>query len=162
VQKVNLNNIASDFMIAPSKKTENRNGALIMGELFHFNFGDKDGSLGLNENSNYLTGLPFINFWDNSLKPSKNASDQINSDDTIINGGDIAGIQAAPEIAYRNHKVYLTGRTGTNADLWATSDRTYPTFKCDACFLTPKTAENGQQQMIGLKTNSDFITTRIR
>jgi len=144
-------------MIVPFKKTENRNGALIMGKYFHFYFDDKDGLRDLNENSDYPIGLPGINFWYNSLKLSNNASDQINSDDTIINGGDIAGIQAAPEIAYRNHKVYLTGRTGTNADLWATSDRTYPTFKCDACFLTPKTAENGQQQMIGLKTNSDFI-----
>lgn len=148
-------------MIVPFKKTEKRNGALIVGKFFHFNFDNKDCSWELNENSNYLTELPIIHFLDNSLKLSKNASEQINTEDTLIIGGDIAGIQAAPEIANRNHKVYLTGRTGTIADLRATFDRTFPILNCDACFHTPKTAEIGQQHMIGLQTNSDFNTTRI-
>lgn len=60
------------------------------------------------------------------------------SDDTLIIGGGIAGIQAALEIANSNHKVFLLERTGTIGGHMAMFDKTFPTLDCAACFLTPE------------------------
>jgi hypothetical protein len=148
-------------MIVPIKKTENRHGDLKMGKYVHFNFDDKDGSRKLKENSNYLSGLPVISCWDNSIKQLKYASHPINTEDKINIGGDIHGMQAAPEIAQSNHKVYLPGRTGITPGLVTTFDINFPIIICDACFHTPKKAETGQQHIPGLQNHSDLITSGL-
>jgi hypothetical protein len=162
VQQVNLNNIASDFMIAPLKKTANMYDVPAMGTYFHFNSNEKEGLWQLNEFSKYLTGFPFMGFLENSLKQTINTSEQITTEDSLFIGGEKAGIQAALEIAQSNHKVCLRERKGTIGDREDIYDKTFPTLNCAACFLTPKIAETRKQHIHGLQTHSDLITSRIR
>lgn len=77
------------------------------------------------------------------------------SENTLIIGGGIAGIQASLEIANAGKKVYLSEKTGTIGGHMAMFDKTFPTLDCAACILTPKMVEIGQHPNIDLMSYSE-------
>ncbi len=76
---------------------------------------------------------------------------------TLIIGGGIAGIQAALEIAYAGHKVYLVEREPSIGGHMIQFDKTFPTLDCSACILTPKMTSVGSNPNIELMTYSEVI-----
>lgn len=79
------------------------------------------------------------------------------SENTLIIGGGIAGIQAALEIANAGYKVYLVEKSGTIGGHMAMFDKTFPTLDCAACILTPKMVDVGQHPNIELITFSEVM-----
>lgn len=95
-----------------------------------------------------------------SINEITNSSQKIIAEGMLIIGGDIEGIQAAPEIAHCNHKVCLLERKGTVGGHWAISNRTISTFNCAVCFLTPKIAKIEQKSVIEPQIYSEVLQLR--
>ena len=70
----------------------------------------------------------------------------------LIIGGGIAGIQASLQCADAGYQVYLVEKDQSIGGHMAMLDKTFPTFDCFACILTPKMVSVGQHPRIKLMT----------
>jgi len=73
----------------------------------------------------------------------------------LVIGGGIAGMEAALQIAWAGHKVYLVEREPSIGGHMAQLDKTFPTMDCAACVLTPKMVSVGRHPNIELLTYSE-------
>lgn len=78
------------------------------------------------------------------------------SDNALIVGGGVAGMQAALDIANQGFKVYLVEKTSSIGGRMAAIDKTFPTLDCSACILTPKLSEVARHPNIELLTYSEM------
>ena len=75
---------------------------------------------------------------------------------TLVVGGGIAGLQTALELADAGHHVYLVEREPSIGGHMAQFDKTFPTFDCSACILTPKMSDVKQHENITLLSYSEL------
>lgn len=75
--------------------------------------------------------------------------------DVMVVGGGIAGMQAALDISYAGHRVYLVEKQPTIGGHMLQFDKTFPTLDCAACIGTPKMVSVGQGRNIELLTYSE-------
>jgi heterodisulfide reductase subunit A len=73
----------------------------------------------------------------------------------LIVGAGITGIQAALEIANAGYQVYLVEKEPTIGGRMGQFDKTFPTLDCAACILTPKMVSVGHRKDITLLTHSE-------
>jgi len=77
------------------------------------------------------------------------------SQDVLIIGGGISGIQAALDLGDQGFHVYLVERTPSIGGRMSQLDKTFPTLDCSACILTPKMVDAGSHPNIELMTYSE-------
>ncbi|MFW9891238.1 MAG: FAD-dependent oxidoreductase [Candidatus Thorarchaeota archaeon] len=83
---------------------------------------------------------------------SKTSKDHLKSNEALIVGGGVAGMQAALDIANQGFKVTLLEQTPSIGGRMAMIDKTFPTLDCSACILTPKLSEVSRHPNIDLLT----------
>ena len=83
------------------------------------------------------------------------SKDTIKSNDALVVGGGVAGMQAALDIANQGFKVTLLEQTPSIGGRMAMIDKTFPTLDCSACILTPKLSEVSRHPNIDLLTYSE-------
>jgi NADH:ubiquinone oxidoreductase subunit E len=59
----------------------------------------------------------------------------------LVQGGGIAGVQAALDLANSGFKVYLVERSPNIGGMMARLDKTFPTGDCATCIISPKLVE---------------------
>ena len=92
-------------------------------------------------------------------KPKSKTSvnkDTIKSNEALVVGGGVAGMQAALDIANQGFKVTLLEQTPSIGGRMAMIDKTFPTLDCSACILTPKLSEVSRHPNIDLVTYADI------
>ncbi|MFX1272708.1 MAG: FAD-dependent oxidoreductase [Promethearchaeota archaeon] len=77
------------------------------------------------------------------------------SENALVVGGGVAGMQAALDIADQNYKVYLLEKSSSIGGRMAMIDKTFPTLDCSACILTPRLSEVQHHPNIDLLTYSE-------
>ncbi|MFW9803694.1 MAG: FAD-dependent oxidoreductase [Candidatus Thorarchaeota archaeon] len=77
------------------------------------------------------------------------------SENALVVGGGVAGMQAALDIADQNYKVYLLEKSSSIGGRMAMIDKTFPTLDCSACILTPRLSEVQRHPNIDLLTYSE-------
>jgi heterodisulfide reductase subunit A len=80
------------------------------------------------------------------------------SENALVIGAGIAGIQAALDIAQAGFKVFLVEREPAIGGHMAQLDKTFPTLDCSACILTPKTVEVARHRNVELMTYSEVVS----
>ena len=70
----------------------------------------------------------------------------------LIEGGGIAGIQAALDLASSGYYVYMVEKTPSIGGVMAQLDKTFPTNDCSMCIMSPKLVEVGRHINIELIT----------
>lgn len=78
------------------------------------------------------------------------------SNEALVVGGGVAGMQAALDIANQGFKVYLLEKTPSIGGRMAMIDKTFPTLDCSACILTPRLSEVSRHPNIDLLTYSEI------
>jgi len=90
-------------------------------------------------------------------KPQKQATATKKvSQNALVVGGGVAGMQAALDIANQGFKVYLVEKSPSIGGRMAMLDKTFPTLDCSACILTPRLSEVARHPNIKLLTYSDL------
>ncbi|MGY5879473.1 MAG: CoB--CoM heterodisulfide reductase iron-sulfur subunit A family protein [Candidatus Thorarchaeota archaeon] len=77
------------------------------------------------------------------------------TNDALVIGGGVAGMQAALDIANQGFQVYLVERSPSIGGRMAQIDKTFPTLDCSACILTPKLSEVSRHKKIKVLTYSE-------
>ena len=77
------------------------------------------------------------------------------SNDVLIIGGGIAGIQAALDLGDMGLNVHLVEKLPSIGGRMAQLDKTFPTNDCSLCILAPKMAECSRHPHITLHTHSE-------
>jgi heterodisulfide reductase subunit A len=77
--------------------------------------------------------------------------------EVLILGAGIAGIQAALDLADRGIKVHLVEKEPTIGGHMAVLNKTYPTLDCSICILGPKMAEAATHPNIELYPYTDLV-----
>jgi heterodisulfide reductase subunit A len=77
------------------------------------------------------------------------------SKSVLVIGGGIAGIYSALELADKGYQVYLVERNPSIGGHMAQLSKTFPTFDCSACILTPKMVSLSQHPNIKIFTNAE-------
>ena len=77
------------------------------------------------------------------------------SENVLVIGGGVAGIQASLDLANAGVPVYLVERTPSIGGTMARLDKTFPTNDCAMCILSPKLVEVARHPSIHLLTNSE-------
>ncbi len=77
------------------------------------------------------------------------------SNQALVIGGGVAGIQAALDIANQGFTTYLLEKTPSIGGRMAALDKTFPSLDCSACILTPKLSEVARHPKIRLLTYSE-------
>ncbi|MFX1577395.1 MAG: FAD-dependent oxidoreductase, partial [Promethearchaeota archaeon] len=77
--------------------------------------------------------------------------------EVLVLGAGIAGIQAALDLADRGIKVHLVDKEPTIGGHMAVLNKTYPTLDCSICILGPKMAEAATHPNIELYPYTDLI-----
>jgi heterodisulfide reductase subunit A len=90
------------------------------------------------------------------LKPLTAKSLKVTKSVLVIGGG-IAGIYSALELADKGYEVFMVERTTSIGGHMAQLSKTFPTFDCSACILTPKMVSVSQHPNIKLFTNAEPI-----
>ena len=80
----------------------------------------------------------------------------IKSNEALVVGGGVAGMQAALDIANQGFKVTLLEKSPSIGGRMAMIDKTFPTLDCSACILTPKLSEVSRHPNIDLITYSEI------
>jgi len=80
------------------------------------------------------------------------------SQNALVIGAGIAGIQAALDLADQDIHVYLVEREGTIGGHMAQLDKTFPTLDCSSCILTPKMMDVSRHPNIDLLTYSEVTS----
>ncbi len=75
----------------------------------------------------------------------------------LVQGGGIAGIQAALDLADSGFKVYLVERDAAIGGMMAHLDKTFPTGDCATCIVSPKLVECARNINIEILTLSELI-----
>jgi len=83
-------------------------------------------------------------------------STAIKSNEALVVGGGVAGMQAAIDIANQGFKVTLLERSSSVGGVMAKIDKTFPTLDCSACILTPRLSEVSRHPNIDLLTYSEI------
>ncbi|MFB3889232.1 MAG: FAD-dependent oxidoreductase [Candidatus Bathyarchaeia archaeon] len=77
------------------------------------------------------------------------------TESVLIVGGGIAGINSALELADKGYQVYLVERNPSIGGHMAQLSKTFPTFDCSACILTPRMVSVAQHPRIRIITNAE-------
>ena len=77
------------------------------------------------------------------------------SEDALVIGGGVSGIQAALDLADMGIQVHLVEREPSIGGRMAQLDKTFPTNDCSICILAPKLAECSRHPNIALHTYAD-------
>ncbi len=75
----------------------------------------------------------------------------------LVVGGGIAGIYSALELADKGYQVYMVERKTSIGGHMSQLSKTFPTFDCSACILTPKMVSVAQHPRIKIFTNAEPI-----
>jgi heterodisulfide reductase subunit A-like polyferredoxin len=75
----------------------------------------------------------------------------------LVQGGGIAGVQAALDMANSGFKVYLIERSAAIGGMMAHLDKTFPTGDCATCIVSPKLVECARNLNIEILTLSEII-----
>lgn len=75
----------------------------------------------------------------------------------LVIGGGISGIYSALELADKGYQVYIVERKTSIGGHMAQLSKTFPTFDCSACILTPKMVSVAQHPKIKIFTNAEPI-----
>jgi len=75
----------------------------------------------------------------------------------LVQGGGIAGIQAAIDLANSGFKVYLVERDAAIGGMMAHLDKTFPTGDCATCIVSPKLVECARNINIKILTMSELV-----
>ncbi len=75
----------------------------------------------------------------------------------LVQGGGIAGIQAALDLADSGFKVYLVERDAAIGGMMAHLDKTFPTGDCATCIVSPKLVECVRNINIEILTLSELV-----
>ena len=78
----------------------------------------------------------------------------------LVQGGGIAGIQAALDLANSGFKVYLVEREAAIGGMMAHLDKTFPTGDCATCIVSPKLVECARNHNIEIHTLSEIENLR--
>ena len=78
----------------------------------------------------------------------------------LVIGGGIAGIYSALELADKGYQVYLVERNPSIGGHMAQLSKTFPTFDCSACILTPKMVSLSHNPNIKVFTNAEPILVK--
>ncbi|NIR15729.1 MAG: CoB--CoM heterodisulfide reductase iron-sulfur subunit A family protein, partial [Desulfobacterales bacterium] len=76
----------------------------------------------------------------------------------LVIGAGIAGIYSALELADKGYQVYMVEREPSIGGHMAQLSKTFPTFDCSACILTPKMVAVSQHPKIKILTNAEPIS----
>ena len=79
------------------------------------------------------------------------------SNNVMVIGGGVAGIQASIDLAERGLKVYLVEKTPSIGGRMAQLDKTFPTNDCSICILAPKMMECFSHENVEVFTMSDVV-----
>jgi len=74
----------------------------------------------------------------------------------LVQGGGIAGIQAALDLANSGFKVYLVEREAAIGGMMARLDKTFPTGDCATCIVSPKLVECARNANIKILTLAEL------
>jgi len=74
----------------------------------------------------------------------------------LVQGGGIAGIQAALDLANSGFKVYLVEREAAIGGMMARLDKTFPTGDCATCIVSPKLVECARNINIKILTLAEL------
>ncbi|MGD0781104.1 MAG: FAD-dependent oxidoreductase [Dehalococcoidales bacterium] len=74
----------------------------------------------------------------------------------LVQGGGIAGIQAALDLANSGFKVYLVEREAAIGGMMARLDKTFPTGDCATCIISPKLVECARNINIKILTLAEL------
>lgn len=77
------------------------------------------------------------------------------SNDVLVIGGGVAGIQAALDLGDMGLRVHLVEKKPSIGGRMAQLDKTFPTNDCSLCILAPKMAECSRHPNITLHTHSE-------
>ena len=86
-----------------------------------------------------------------------NKSDKKQTGAVLVQGGGIAGIQAALDLANSGFKVYLVEREAAIGGMMAHLDKTFPTGDCATCIVSPKLVECARNINIEILTLSELV-----
>ena len=75
----------------------------------------------------------------------------------LVQGGGIAGVQAALDLANSGFKVYLIERDAAIGGMMAHLDKTFPTGDCATCIVSPKLVECARNLNIEILTLSELV-----
>lgn len=78
----------------------------------------------------------------------------------LVIGAGIAGIQAALDLADQGFTVYLVEKNPSIGGRMVQLDKTFPTFDCAACVMTPRMVDVGRHENIRLLTYSEVKEVR--
>ena len=87
---------------------------------------------------------------------SSGSISEIRSNEALVVGGGVAGMQAALDIANQGFKVTLLEKSPSIGGVMAQIDKTFPTLDCSACILTPKLSEVSRHPNIDLLSYSEI------
>jgi heterodisulfide reductase subunit A len=73
----------------------------------------------------------------------------------LVDGGGIAGVQAALDLADSGFYVYLVEKSAAIGGVMSQLDKTFPTNDCSMCILSPKLVECGRHLNIEILTLSE-------
>jgi len=76
----------------------------------------------------------------------------------LVEGGGIAGVQAALDLANSGFKVYLIERSAAIGGMMAQLDKTFPTGDCATCIVSPKLVECARNLNIEILTLSELYS----
>jgi len=82
------------------------------------------------------------------------------TESVLVIGGGIAGIYSALELADKGYQVYMVERNPSIGGRMAQLSKTFPTFDCSACILTPKMVSVSQHPKIKIFTNAEPIAVK--
>ncbi|MEM3495069.1 MAG: FAD-dependent oxidoreductase, partial [Nitrososphaerota archaeon] len=80
------------------------------------------------------------------------------SDEVLVIGGGIAGIQCSLDLANAGVKVVLVEKTPTIGGKMAILDKNFPTLDCSICIEAPKMSEVGKHPNIELLTLAEVVS----
>jgi heterodisulfide reductase subunit A-like polyferredoxin len=75
----------------------------------------------------------------------------------LVQGGGIAGIQAALDLANSGFKVYLVERSAAIGGMMSHLDKTFPTGDCATCIVSPKLVECARNLNVEILTMSELV-----
>ena len=76
-----------------------------------------------------------------TMNNNNNNNNKIKIGAVLVQGGGIAGVQAALDLANSGFKVYLIERSAAIGGMMAQLDKTFPTGDCATCIVSPKLVE---------------------
>ncbi len=76
----------------------------------------------------------------------------------LVQGGGVAGVQAALDLANSGFKVYLIERSAAIGGMMSQLDKTFPTGDCATCIVSPKLVECARNLNVEILTLSELCS----